>query len=513
MKGLKGLPPVWLRYLIIAVLGLGIFFRGVNLDGKVFWGDEVVTLLRISGYTQAEFVQQLPYNQVISIEELQKYQRPKPESNVSDTIGSLIAEDPLQPPLYFAIGRFWVDGFGSSPTAIRSLSVLLSLLVFPCLYWLCQELFESPLVGWIAIALFAISPFHVLYAQEARQYSLWTATILLSGAALLGAMRRQTRLSWVIYAGTTILGFYTHLFSLFVTLGQGIYVAIAQRCRLNKITIAYLLASGAAFLGFLPWLLNDKVDEPTWTAQPMSLPSLIKIWVGNITRIFFDLNFDTNTPLIYAIPPTLILLSLIGYAIYFLFRHTPQRIWLFILTLIGATGLALILPDVIVGGRRSSISRYLTPCYVGIQLAVAYLLATQMGSRGWQQKFWQVVTAGLISVGVVSCAFSSQANTWWHKKPNHYNPQIARIVNQAPRPLLISNEEAIYWLVSLSYLLEPKVQLQLIVDPTVPERSEGFSDVFLFHPSQNLRDGIEAKLKDEIKPSFEQGGLWYLEKS
>lgn len=45
------------------------------------------------------------------------------------------------------------------------------------------------------MALIAVSPFHVLYAQEAREYSLWTVTILLSSAALLRAMRVKTKLS------------------------------------------------------------------------------------------------------------------------------------------------------------------------------------------------------------------------------------------------------------------------------------------------------------------------------
>ena len=77
--------------------------------------------------------------------------------------------------------------------------------------------------SWMAIALMTISSFHVLYAQEARPYSLWTVTILLSSWVLLRALRLKTQVSWGIYAVTLALGFYTHLYSLFVSIGHGIY--------------------------------------------------------------------------------------------------------------------------------------------------------------------------------------------------------------------------------------------------------------------------------------------------
>ena len=65
-------------------------------------------------------------------------------------------------------------------TAIRSLSALISLLIFPCIYWLCRELFNVPLsVPGVAIALMAISPIQLVYAQEAREYILWLVTIII----------------------------------------------------------------------------------------------------------------------------------------------------------------------------------------------------------------------------------------------------------------------------------------------------------------------------------------------
>ncbi|HEY9709495.1 MAG TPA: glycosyltransferase family 39 protein, partial [Oculatellaceae cyanobacterium] len=160
-------PTNWLQVLIVVVLILGVFFRLANLDLKVYWEDEAFTSLRISGYTEAELIQQVFNGHEIGVADLQKYQHPNPEKGVIDTIKGLAVEEPQHTPLYFLMVRLWVQWFGNSVLITRSLSALLSLLVFPCLYWLCRELFESPLTAWIAMAMMAISPFHVVYAQEA----------------------------------------------------------------------------------------------------------------------------------------------------------------------------------------------------------------------------------------------------------------------------------------------------------------------------------------------------------
>src|SRR5437016_4534059 len=129
------LVPSWLRFLIIVLLVVGIFFRFFNLGGKVYWHDETYTSLRISGYTAAEVKQQIFNERIISQESFAKFQRPNLEKGLSDTINSLAIEDPQQPPLYYIIARFWVEIFGNSVIAMRSLSAVISLLAFPCVYW------------------------------------------------------------------------------------------------------------------------------------------------------------------------------------------------------------------------------------------------------------------------------------------------------------------------------------------------------------------------------------------
>ena len=162
------LPPTWLRFFITILLVVGVFFRFVNLDRKVYWFDETITSLRISGYTESEIVKQVCNGREIGVEDLQRYRHPAQGKTLADTVTSLAVEDSQHPPLYYVIARIWIQWFGDSVAATRSLSAVISLLAFPCIYWLCLELFNSSLTGWVAVALIAVSPFHVLYAQEAR---------------------------------------------------------------------------------------------------------------------------------------------------------------------------------------------------------------------------------------------------------------------------------------------------------------------------------------------------------
>ncbi len=74
----------------------------------------------------------------------------------------------------------------------------------------------------------------------------------------------------------------------------------------------------------------------------------------------------------------LIILILIVYSFYFVCKNTPERVSLFVLTLTSVTVLSLLLPDLIVGGIRVATPRYEIPSYLGVQLAVAYLLSTKI---------------------------------------------------------------------------------------------------------------------------------------
>jgi uncharacterized membrane protein len=108
----------------------------------------------------------------------------------------------------------------------------------------------------------------------------------------------------------------------------------------------------------------------------------------------------------------------------------------------------------------------------------------------------------LVSGGVLSCAMISQADTWWNKYGDSYNPAIARIVNQSPKPLLIADSQ--YRVLSLSYLLDNKVRLKVGLNnknsPLIPD---GFSDIFVFNTFSNRSRGFQELIEKEQKGKLE----------
>ncbi|HEY9647739.1 MAG TPA: glycosyltransferase family 39 protein [Chroococcidiopsis sp.] len=480
---------------------IGIFFRFANLDNALYWKDEAYTSLRISGYTKADFLRDEFQGQVLNYDDLAKYQQLNPDKGIDSTISSLAADAPQHPPLYFTLARFTTALFGNDGTlGPRFLTAISSLLIFPIIYWLCLELFQSPLIGWIAMALVAVSPMHLLYAQEARQYSLWAGTTLLSGALLLRAMRLKTTQGWFWYGASVVLGLYVYLFTILNSMAQGLYVIVSERLRVTKVAIAWVIASFCAIVLYAPWIWviidnSARITNNTgWTKARFPLTQMPVQWLRSASYTFFDLQNGYNDPLlgIYVILP---LMALTLYAFYVLIKQTPLRTWFFVVTLIVVPFLALAIPDIVSGGVRSITPRYIFPVFLGLELAVAYLLGTQLTAiaKLWQQTAWQLVAVMLISGGILSCAVINQSKTWWTKYGSYYNAEVADVINSYDAPLLISSDDQNVNVLALWHLLDPKVKFQLVTEPALPDIPAGFKDVLVHNVSDDMLAALEGQ--------------------
>ncbi len=490
-----------LAALVVAVvLFAGLFFRFTNIDKKFFWHDETYTPLRAAGFTGAEVIDRLFDGHEIGIQDIQQFLQLSPEKGPTDTIASLAAEDQEHPPLYFLLVRIWMGFFGNSSSALRMLSVLISLFVFPCIFWLCIELFGSRLVAWIAVGLVSISPFYVLYAQEARQYSLWTVMILLSSALLLRAMRLPGLMNWVLYMTAVILGLYTHLFFVLVVAAHGLYVLVIERLRPTRLIISYSIVTGISLLAFLPWIIVDitnyqrLVSTNSWAEAAVGFDYLWRYWVVNTGYSILDVDFGWDNPWTYLARVPVIIL--VGYSLYYLYRHTPKRTWFFVISLAGVTAGVFLAQDLFTGGVRSTVTRYLVPCIIGSQLAVAYTLSKLLGSASLLRKrIGQSVALAIVLAGIGSCVLSLQSTTWWTKVVSPELPLAAGAINQSDHPLVIVSNP---WptnlgdTFSLSYLLNSGVRFELVQDSFAPTIRDGFSDIFLYNPSETLWYQLET---------------------
>jgi uncharacterized membrane protein len=528
-----------ITFILGLILGLGICLRFDNLPQKVYWYDEAFTSLRAAGYTEVEVVQHFAEPSVITAADLQQFQQPNPQRGLPDTLHSLAVEDTHHPPLYYSLAHFWMRSVGSSVTVMRALSAILSLLVFPCLYWLCWELFGAKegwgaATGWMAIGIVAVSPFHLLYAQEARQYSLWAATTVLMTAALLRAIRRNTVLSWGVYALSTIAGLYTFLFTALVMIAHGIYVMTITNFRFNATLRRFLIASAVAVLVFLPWAwivatnLEQAQAVTSWTTHQRPLLGLVTSWANILGELFYNRG-TTIADRAFQVG----IVGVIGVAFYMLCRHTPKSVWALVVALTAVPALTLMLPDVLLGGHRSAFPRYLTPTLIGIQIAVAYLFtlkAVQFTQQQFTQQqrqrllLWRSIVVAVLVGGIISSIATVQASSASIKWLNDINLEVAPVINQTENPLIIS-DTATADLLSLSHLLDPDVHLLINprcytchldvsteIDPDILQIPEGYSTVYLFHPrsSREWRQSLQAIEGYQLRPvsTGQDEALW-----
>ncbi|BAZ33672.1 hypothetical protein NIES4074_61860 (plasmid) [Cylindrospermum sp. NIES-4074] len=525
--------PNWLKILVICLVVLGIFFRFAHLGEKVYWYDETATSLAISGHTPAEVKQQImQYEDVISIATLDKYKHINPERGIADTLRYLVTSDPQHPPFYYVMVRLWAQVFGDSHAAIRSLSAIISLLIFPCVYWLCLELFASPVAAWIGMALMAVSPLEVYFAQEARQYGLWMVTILLSSAALLSAMRRETKVSWVVYTFSLALGLYTHLFTVLVAISHGIYVLANQQFRWHKKILNYLISTLVSFLIFLPWIIvliahiDTALNLTSWTSLKIANPfDLIGIWLSRISRIFFDINLATDShviidlatesPLSYSLISIITISLMLGFLIVFYTKNNANKISSFISLLGGVFGLSFLLYDLIFGGIRSIHFRYQLPLYLSIQLAVTYVLAYYLVSdKIWQQKLTQLIVSGLIIIGISSDIALFNQNSWWAKISGKNLIEMSQIVQGYKQPLLLVHDDIynILFTLTLSHSLDAKARLLTIHNNQPLSLPQEYNHIFLLGTDNSLIEKISNDKNYTVKLIYPHEEFWQIEK-
>ena len=499
----------WLINLLAIGILLGIGFRFFELDRKLYWHDEAYTSIRAAGFTRQQIDDELFQNRIIPAPELQKYQQIKPGSTEADTIRSLALEDPQHPPLYFLMARWWMQQFGSSLTASRTLPALLSLLSLPLMYALAQELFASNLTALLATAFLALSPFDILFAQTARQYSLLTVLVIGSSWLLLRSLRLGGWPNWVSYSLVSALGFYTHPFFSLTIVGHGVFVIaywlfVKKRAVEGHVTNSqFFLAVIGSLILYIPWIyvLGTNLERASattdWTRVSPGLLYLFKLWTLSFTALFFDLDFGFDNIWTYVLRWPFLLLIAAG--IYQVCRWTRSSTWLFILTSIFVPFLLLALPDLILGGKRSAVSRYLISCFPGVQLAVAYLLACYLKT---QQRFWQVILALVFTGSIASCTVSAFSDTWWSKDLSYFNAEVAKninkevIANRSIKDTIVISDRGNDFtnmgdLLSLSYLLDKDVRLMLLSQSPDMELLNKYSAPLVFRPSEKLRSALK----------------------
>jgi uncharacterized membrane protein len=524
------------RFLLLILLLVGLSCRWVNLDGKVYWHDEVFTTVRVLGFTGTEIESTLLAQPLVTAQDLQRFQSPAGEKSWGDTWYALTTH-PEHPPLFYAMARAWVDLWGNSSVAVvRSLAAVWGVLLLPLVYWLCWELFADAQVSGLATVLVALSPVQVLYAQEARQYSLWCCVWVLSSTLLLRATRlpmaqgvgrlgiwggvRDWLGRWLAYAVALALNFYCTPLSVFLMGAHGVFVlvAVAKRCWVGFIG-ALVLAVGL----FLPWLgvmlgESQKLNTVTeWAQVRQPVGVLAQFWGLHLSSAVVDLGLPLTSALTRLGPPVILVLLLgccgLGWWRY---RRSDQRASvLLVLCLMVVPALGLILPDLLEGAQRSIMTRYFLPELVMVSVAIATALSVCISSRQIALKsLGYGLLTFVLSLSITSCLLSAHADTWWNKGVSYHVPRIAEVVNAASRPLILAplSANGLGNAISLSYQVAPQTQFLIFRTKELPALPPGYSNYYMPYATGKLIEAASEKYQRPLAPVTTPGvyELWEL---
>lgn len=200
-----------------AVLALAAILRGVDLGRRSLWTDEAST------WTAAS----LPFRELIR----------------------RCLERDASPPLHYLLTKAALAG-GDSEAMLRLAPMVASL----AMVWLTYRLARLALpraASAFAALLVALSPFQVMYAQEARTYmtvavfGVWATYLFARGIA------SERMRPWPAYALALALGLWTQSLALLALPAHGL-IAVATPAGRRRL-LPWALAVGAAALAYSPW--------------------------------------------------------------------------------------------------------------------------------------------------------------------------------------------------------------------------------------------------------------------
>lgn len=219
------------------------------------------------------------------------------------------------PPLYYVLLHGWMELFGTSNLAVRSLSGLFGVLALPVAFVIGRRR-GGMVLAWLTTAVVALSPFAIRYSDEARMYSLVMLLVLIGMVLLDDILRLGRSGPWRLgaLALTTALLLYTQYWALWICAAVGLMMIWrARRPSPTRGTalrvILALLAGLVLFLPWIPTMLYQSAHTATPWADAMR-PTAAVSW----TLCVFTFGDYADAAIFASVMVALIALALVGRA-------------------------------------------------------------------------------------------------------------------------------------------------------------------------------------------------------
>ena len=513
-----------LSIILLATVLAGVWLRFEGLGRNPVWYDEVATLLHLSGKTETQLGRLYDGRTLRAGELLEEYQggaRSPGEGasvasrgSIADVVRAVASDEPQSGALYFAVARMLVAD-ADDPARVRALSAVASTVSLLLLGLLAWRLFDRE-TALAAVALSAISPLELRFAQEARPYALCVVFLLASALAADRARRTRNLPAWLLYALCLTAALWTHPIALLAVPGL---LALAKVSAPDsepfvrpRAKYAAWLATAAGMIAWFPWALvcwsaYPKIQQLTsWSNEPIGIVGLARGWLGAVTSVFFrprgeggilppDLSLPASSLL--SIFLACVAVAIASAALISIARHPDRSVRRYVLLLVLVPWLAFAAWDIALGGRRSTVPRYLVSAWAGVELAVAYWTAR---SGSWRRFRYLVLTL-LLVLGGATAWNTRAARGWWDTDVPRLLGlrETAAAIDAVPGAVVVTDMTPLNLLEFARYL-HPETRLRL--GPTVAASlaDEERSRVVLIAPSQGLFDAMRKSAADRGAP-------------
>lgn len=400
-----------------------------SISGKVLSQSEVMDLLRLDSHNSG-------------IKESLEYNR----KNYSDQL-----------PAYFVFLKPFAWLLGSTIGSLRMFSAVCSVLIPPLFFWLVLELTGSKRSALIGTVIISVSPFCMLYACEARNYTFWLLPVLASYIALWRLSSRQS-LARTLAAGFLLASAIScHLATALLFPGQVLFLLL-QRVKLGTIAVVFsfpILAvlGGLLYKGDYHKVL-DRVTTKSWAAMPVEP----RFWLNSIEVLLSRVLIDDGQSY-KAILAFTILTLLFALGCFFARSMTASR-RAFVFAMF-SSALILIAMDATMGGLRATVSRYQAVPIITVYLAATLVIESLLST---QRKLLRFCGAALFAL-VVGCGLWSEwkiantTNLWNHWQSVDVAKTLPLIV-ASKHPLLLCCRAEVQ--LSMAHFVPPHTRFQLI---------------------------------------------------
>ena len=194
------------------------------------------------------------------------------------------------PPLFETILHFWIKLFGINENVVRIPSIILSVVSTVFIYFTAKLVSDNnEKSGLLASLLFTLSLFISTLQIETRAYSLMIMLVTMNAYSFLRNIQTKTTNYWQsIWILTTVFGWYTHFFTIWIFIVQVIYALFKFKSLPIKklmIGVVLIILLFSPYLGILIQRFSVTENQGTW------------VETAKLDSIYFVLRQFCNTPI------------------------------------------------------------------------------------------------------------------------------------------------------------------------------------------------------------------------